>query len=225
MSKLSANYLSQITQLRRFSAMQTITEQGVNSGYIYLIYSGAVKLFKEIEFRVTDSDETESLVRSPTSKDRWRFEKVFLEEVQQGFIVGAYEFFFKMPMQYSAVCSMPCQVFVFDKYIFEKIDFETLENFKLTLKPYVSDRIIKRSYFHDIKWEIFKKKLVTNIKLQKTIDKKLYLTDRSPIPTPKKDLKFSTIRLPKLPTLRSKTQSKLRSRLKTPTFSTPSQFS
>lgn len=225
MSKLSANYLSQIAQLRKFSATQTITLQGQNSGYIYLIYSGAVKLFKEIEFRVAASDETESLIKSPTSKDKSKYQKVFLEEVQQGFIIGAYEFFYKLPMQYSAICSMPCQVFIFDKYIFEKIDFETLENFKLTLKPYVSDRIIKKSYFHDIKWEIFKKKLVTNVKIQKTIDRKLYLTDRSPVPTPKKDLKFSTIRLPKLSTFRSKTQTKLRSRLKTPTFTTPSQFS
>lgn len=209
--------------MKKFSASQKITEQGQMSGYIYLIYSGSIKLFKEIEFRVAESDDTESLIRSPKARDKSKYEQVFLEEVHQGHIIGAYEFFYQLPMQYTAICSMPCQVFIFDKYIFEKIDYETIENFKLTLKPYVSDRVIKRSYFQDIKWEIFKKKLVKNIKVQKNINRKLYLTDRSPIITPKKDLKLSTIRLPKLQTLRSKTQTKLRLNNKTPTFA-PSQF-
>jgi hypothetical protein len=217
MSKLSAKYLAQISQLRKFSASQAIAVQGEAPGHIFLVYSGSIKLFREIEFRVTDSDDTESRARTPGFRDRARFEKVFLEEVHQGFIIGGYEFFFNVPMQYSAVCSMPCQVFVFDKYIFEKIDVETLNRFKESLEPYRTDRAVKRNYFRDIKWNIYKKKLIENIQMQKTINRKTFLSDRSPIRIPNKNLNLENIHLPKLST-RSSTQLKLRKNLKTPTF-------
>ena len=222
MSKLSANYLTQISQLRRYSALFPIASQGEKPGHIYLLYSGSIKLFKEIEFRVSNSNDTESRARTPTYKDHSKYEKVFLEEVHQGFIIGAYEFFYNVPMQYSAVCSVPCQVFIFDKYIFEKIDKESLLQFKSSLQPYIPDRAIKRNYFHDIKWSIYKKKLIENIHIQKTIDRKYYLTDRSPVRS-SKQIDVKKIKLPqvKVQTSRSTTQPKLRKFLKTPTFIHP----
>ena len=54
-------------------------------------------------------------------------------------------------MQYTAICSMPCQIFIFDKYIFEKIDRESIELYKNTLQPYFSDKVLKENYFENIR--------------------------------------------------------------------------
>lgn len=210
MSQLSAKYLTQIAQLRKYSTSSIITSQGEATGFVHLIYSGSVKLYKDMEFRDSKSNEIESLVKTVGSQDIKQMKRVFLQEVHQGYIIGAYEFFYHIPMQYTAVCSMSSLIFIFDKYIFEKVDLESIEQFKKTLKPYVCDRILKENYFEDIRWKIYKKKLIKNIKIQKAIENKRFLTERSPITMPTKNLALSTIRLPKLASSRSKTQPKIR---------------
>jgi CRP-like cAMP-binding protein len=218
LSKQSARYLTQIAQLKRCAAQQTIICQGDTTGYIYLIYSGAVKLFKDIRFRVPESNETESLVRSVDGYELAVKRKIFLEEVGQGYIIGAYEFFNSVPMQYSAVCSMPSSIFIFDKYILEKIDAESIQQFKEMLKPYVCDRLIKEKYVQDQKWKIFKTRLMKNVKIEKEHEKKVFLTQRSPIRMQYKNLSLGKIKLPRLASTRSSTQMKIRTPHKTPTF-------
>lgn len=197
-------------QIKKYSALNTITSQGDESHHIYLIYSGSVKLYKNISFRDTDSNATDSLVRTPKINEINHNKQIFLEEVTSGYIIGAYEFFYNLPMQYSAVCSMPCHVFVFDKYIFEKIDIESIDHFRSTLKPYTSDRVLKTNYFQNMKWGIYKKKLVQNILIEKKLSNKRFLTERTPLKLPSKNLTLTKIKLPKIVPNRSKTQPKLR---------------
>lgn len=208
MSQNSAKYLTQIAVLKKYPADSQITKQGDSTGYIFLIYSGSVKLFKSLNFRKAEGRELESMVRTPTSKDCVNLKEVFLEEVQQGFIIGGYEFFNDVAMQYTAVCSMPCQIFIFDKYIFEKIDAECVERFKMSLRPYVCDKMIKEEYFEGIRWKIYKKRLCRNIRIEKGNSKKEFLKGRGPLAMTERNLTLKNIKLPRIVPFRSKSQLK-----------------
>ena len=103
MSKLSARYLTQIAVIKKYPASSQIIRQGDLTGFIFVIYSGSVKLFKEMNFRATQGSGIESLIRTPTSKDMCSYKQIFLEEVNQGYIIGGYEFFNNAAMQYTAI--------------------------------------------------------------------------------------------------------------------------
>ena len=111
---------------------------------------------------------------------------------------------------------MPCQIFIFDKYIFEKIDRESIELYKNTLQPYFSDKVLKENYFENIRWRIFKNKLFNNIQIEKKNTNKARLIGRTPIMIPEKNLTLRNVKLPRIILSRSKTQPKIRKKITVP---------
>lgn len=133
MSTTTIKYFAQIASLRRYPANTVLFSQGERPNAMYFIYAGSIKAYRTL-----------SLPRNRFEMKK--SEQILLDEFHEGGSLGDYEVLNDIPMQFSAICSMPCHLFVLEKDDLMKIRLDSIKEMTVKTQPYPSDDELRRIF-------------------------------------------------------------------------------
>lgn len=141
-------YVTQNSSMRQYCANTVLMTQNAESPGIFIIYSGTIKIFKNIMFRESSTDEVDSMIKDPVDGDRKLMKQVEILELVNGESIGEYELFHNTSSDYYAVCSMPSIIFVISREELGQLNQEYLKFIQITMKDIPTDEQLRESYFH-----------------------------------------------------------------------------
>ena len=164
-------YLSKIATLRKYPPHTTIISQDEKPKGIYFIYSGSVKLLRKIDFKESEAGDLSIMAETPKTNQEISTLSVVIDELEVGECFCDYAFLNKESVQYSAICTLPCKIFLLNRDDFSRFSKEDLEEFRTKTRPYPNDGVLRKQYLELHRWNIYKKKFLNNILLERDIKK------------------------------------------------------
>jgi CRP-like cAMP-binding protein len=164
-------YFSKIATLRKFPPHTTIISQDEKPRGIYFIYSGSVKLLRKIEFNESEAGDLTTMAETPKTSQGVSTVSIVIDELEVGDCFCDYAYLNKEAVQFSAICTLPCKIFLLNKDDFSRFTKEELEEFRLKTRPYPCDAVLRKQYLELQRWNIFKKQYLKNIRLERDLKK------------------------------------------------------
>lgn len=73
------------------------------------------------------------------------------------------------PIEYTVVTEVPCEVYIINEMDFLTLQKKILDEFQEYIKPYPSDRELRKMHYETIRWQSYKKNIMEVIKLNKAM--------------------------------------------------------
>ncbi|CAD8181144.1 unnamed protein product [Paramecium octaurelia] len=156
-------------QIQMYPSQQILLKQGVEPTHMYIIKSGRVKAIKKIKWNLEDYPS--SLIRGQTTSSTDLFSQdVYFEidELGDGEIFGDFALLNEEESQCSYITSIPSEIVSISSFNLKMIvPSDRLEAYQKQIKQYPEDDDLKLLYEEKRNWNQYKRKLITNIYVDK----------------------------------------------------------
>mmetsp|Transcript_31117 Transcript_31117/g.54079 ORF Transcript_31117/g.54079 Transcript_31117/m.54079 type:complete len:354 (+) Transcript_31117:55-1116(+) len=165
------HHLARTCYLKRYSPGQIIEGQDAVPLGLYIIQKGLVKLTRKLEFRATVSGTIEELAKKPAEDEEVKVIEVTIDELSDGHTFCDYAILNNKAMQYSALCTMPTYVYFIERKNVTNLKSDAFWQMQRQSKPYPNDTALRKLYFEQRRWRLYKRKVVQDVKFEKKLKK------------------------------------------------------
>ncbi|CDW90270.1 cyclic nucleotide-binding domain containing protein [Stylonychia lemnae] len=174
LDKITLMYFATKTIPQKLQSKQVVVKQGDDPGRVYFVKSGRLKIIKKVNFRIIPENgylQFDELIEDPiiTEIRHGQVENKLLQLdiLEQGDVFCHNSVIQHQIIEYTVITEVPCEVYIINEMDFLTLNKYTLDQFQEYIKPYPTDKDLRKMHYESIRWKNYKNNIMEIIKLNK----------------------------------------------------------